>query len=191
MKKTKILSLIVIFSISITLTCIPALATTQFTKTTLYFNVAQVQEVTVTLLGNTYGNITAVAPGTQTLDNLNFSCAVSTCSWVNASSFLGTGGTQSASTPALTIKNTGSIPTQLNISANDTGLLGCEKLRYENSSANFNVETNGITLTNTNVTLMNSTGFVAGIQLSVWLFGNFSSCASGSTPITLWVWSYA
>ena len=179
MRKSDALTFIAIVLIAATLLGIPALAVgLEYTRTILYFNVAALDEVTVTLVNEGAGTTTAGGGGANTTSALNFTCGVADCVWVNAS-LSGTGSSQNDATPAVTIDNTGTTNAQINISANvsDWSTTPCFNLRYSNNTIT-NPPTLG--LNTTNVTLVASYS-PTHATLKVWLFAIFQHVANRCT----------
>lgn len=184
MRKTDILTFIGIILIAVTLSCIPALAaSTEYVTSTLYFNVQASQEITVTLVNDAAGFLSAVDGNDTTSETLNFTCSNPSCWYVNATLSGGAGGTQAQTTPALKIQNTGTAACQLNITSNNTGTTfgtgSCISLYYVNDTdgdAGLDSYPPTLTLSSAaNVTIVGS--FVYNAIARVWLFGNFTGCA--------------
>jgi len=199
MNKKIILVLLAILAFSM-----PALAALEYTTTLLYFNVAQLDEVTVYLLGYTStGNVTAPA-GTATLYNIEFNTTQASASWINATVATGSGQVQSQNSGIIYIDNTGTTnDVQLNISTNvsswasEGNPAGCLNLKY---FANQSLSTfgdavytsfNPSTLAQLNVTNVTiDADFDATDQAwEVWLFGNFTNCVQGTYAEMFYVWA--
>lgn len=189
MDKTKALIFVTVLLIAVTLSCIPALAVgLEWTKTTVYWYVIGVEEVRVTLV-NQVGWTTTNTTGNLTTTQLNFTCPIKDCQWVNASIVAASEAKQDAATPAVKIENTGTVNAQINISVNVTwAATDCFKWRYSNSSMTVPAIGDPQNLNITNITLKQV--MVPGdTALSVWLFGNFSNCQSQTNVTELYVWA--
>jgi hypothetical protein len=189
MMKAKILTFIAIVLTSVTLLCIPTLATgLEWTETIVYFHVLGFDEVRVTIIGDAAWTSTN-STGNLTAQSLNFTCATDSCSWVNAS-FEGASGTQDDTTPAIGIDNTGTTNAEVNISVNET-LPGatCFNLRYVNDTDNtLDTYPPVLHLNTTNITL-DSSFTPAEADIDVWLFGNFSDCTAQTYPLKFYVFA--
>ncbi len=194
MDKKLILVLLVILSVI----SLPVLAALEWTETLLYFNVAVSDEVTVYLLQES-GTATSGA-GASTSQNIEFNSTTGTTQWANARVQGGSSTLQNDDEGIIWIDNTGSTTPELNISVNvsswGSGGYSCLDLHYFSNQtggatvANYSAGTpaNEDQLNTTNVTL-DSSFTPAEDTWEVWLWGNFSSCSSGSTGAMLYVWA--
>jgi len=204
MNKKTIILLVIFASMAI-----PVIAAgTEYTTTTLYFNVAQSEEITVYLIGHTTTGNTTSPTGTATLYNIEFNSSQSSAQWINAS-VAGDGGAniQTFTNGILLIDNTGTANSvQLNISSNvsdwtsgggqgnPAGCLNLKIFKNQSVSADGDAECGSCNpatyqqLNTTNVTL-DSTFNTNELQWEVWLWGNFSGCNYGTYTEQMYVWA--
>jgi hypothetical protein len=145
----------------------------------LFFNIGAVDELTVTLLGESAVTSGAL-PGTATPANIEFNVSGDTL-WQNAS-VMG-GSTQDVTNPILSLDNTGTTNFQINISINASTPTGtCNmNLTFINDSSPYDIsglipKTDGIEVNTTNWTIDHSFTPAEATQ-GLWLYGNFSGCA--------------
>ena len=186
MNKKLILVLLVILA-SLT---IPALAALEWTTTLLYFNVEQLDEISVYLLGQSAD--TSSPTGSATSYNIDFNSSTGFTNWTNASVKFAA-NIQTWDDGIISIDNTGTTtPTTLNISTNVSNWgtagspAGCIDLHYFANNSTGAVYTaaspqNEAQLNTTNVTLAGGTTFTpASNNWELWLFGNFTNCNQGT-----------
>lgn len=163
----------------------------EWTTTLVYFNIGAVDELTVTLLGQS--GTTSSGSGQATAQAIQFNTTQSDDVYVNATVIA---AEQDNTNPILTIANTGTTSAQVDIWINETFVTAthCLQLRYvndtdENGQPDY-YPTAGLleNLNDTvNVTLAPALGFGEG-PLRIWLFGNFSQCqTSDSTVANLYI----
>ncbi|NIO44408.1 MAG: hypothetical protein GTN36_02540 [Candidatus Aenigmarchaeota archaeon] len=195
MDKKLILVLLVILSVL----TIPALAAVEWTETILYFNVEQLDQISVQLLGQGWD---ASSPtGTATSYNIDFNSSTGTTAWANATVKFANNN-QSNSNGIILIDNTGTTtPTTLNISTNVSNWgtqgspAGCIDLHYfanNSTGAVYTADTPASEpqLNTTNVTLAGGTTFSpASNNWELWLWGNFSNCNQGTYAEKLYVFA--
>ncbi len=162
-----------------------ATAVTEYVYVDLYFNIGAVDELTVTLLGQSA--VTSAPAGTATPANIEFNVSTDAV-WKNAS-VTGGGSTQDYTNPILSLDNTGTTNLQINISLNETLNPGvCTMiLRYINDSAPYDVSgvtpgTNGVNVTTTNMTV-DSSFTPAEATWGLWLYANFSGCIDSDDTV--------
>ena len=170
---------------AIVLLVYPVKAATESVYVDLYFNIASVDELTVTLLGQSA--VTSLPASQATPANIEFNVSSNTY-WQNAT-VTGGGSTQDDTNPILALDNTGTSNLEINISLNSTlPASTCTMvLRYINDSSPYDIsaltaESNGIAVSTTNVTI-NSSYTPAGAALGLWLYGNFSDCADSDDTV--------
>jgi hypothetical protein len=157
-------------------------AATETVTTTLYFNIAAVDELTVTLLGQ--AAVTSAPTGTATPANIEFNSTTGTDAWLNAT-VTGGGATQDGSNAILVLDNTGTTNLNINISTAG-GLAACQALRY-NTTWCATPSTCATDLDTTEITL-DSSFTPAETAINLWLWGNFSACTDAddaSTTLTM------
>ncbi len=157
----------------------------------LFFNIGAVDELSVTLLGES--PVTSAAGGTATASNIEFNVS-GDLYWQNAT-VTGGGTEQDSTNPILALDNTGTTNLEINISINATlPSNGCKMiLRYINDSSPFDISsktpgTDGVVVSTTNITI-NSSFTPAGAAMGLWLYGNFSGCLDADDTtrrFTMW-----
>ncbi|NIM46960.1 MAG: hypothetical protein GTN40_02255 [Candidatus Aenigmarchaeota archaeon] len=193
MNKKLILVLLVILA---ALT-IPALAAVEWTETLLYFNVEQLDQISVQLLGQGWD---ASSPtGTATSYNIDFNSSTGSVAWTNATVKFANNN-QSFSDGIILIDNTGTTtPTTLNISTNVSDWstagspAGCLDLHYfanNSTAAVYTAQTPASEpqLNTTNVTL-DSSFDPTDNNWELWLWGNFSQCNQGTYAEKLYIFA--
>ncbi|MHA1866313.1 MAG: hypothetical protein ACTSWZ_07395 [Candidatus Heimdallarchaeaceae archaeon] len=190
MKKKYIVLLILLISMTV-----PVLAAeTQYTITTLYFNIQSLNQVVVTLYGE--ADVTMTTGGATTTD-INFTSSTGTTLWQNATV---SGGSQQDEThPIIVIDNTGTTNvSQLNISINvslNPPSPCTMALRYINQSgdgtswSNTNdPDTYGADIGTTNITIATdwepNPSDSSLDKWALWLYGNFSQCSTEDSQTT-------
>ena len=194
MNKKLILVLLVILA-SLT---IPALAALEWTTTLLYFNVEQLDEISVYLLGQSAD--TSSPTGSATSYNIVFNSSTGFTNWTNASVKFAA-NIQTWDDGIIVIDNTGTTtPTTLNISTNTTWAsagspAGCIDLHYfanNSTAAVYTAKTpqSEPQLNTTNVTLAGGTTFSpTSNNWELWLWGNFSNCNQGTYLEKLYIFA--
>lgn len=148
-----------------------ALAATETVTVTLFYNIGAVDELTVTLLGEAAATS---SPSGQALPaNIEFNSSDGNTAWQNATVTNG-GSTQDTTNPILSLDNTGTTNLFINMSLDGT-INACLDTRYE-TTFNHDVGTNGISLNSTENATINTSFTPADSAISLWLFGNFTSC---------------
>ncbi len=145
----------------------------------LFFNIGAVDEMTVTLLGESSVTSSAL-PGTATPANIEFNVSGDVI-WQNAS-VQGGGSTQDQTNPIFSIDNTGTTNFELNISLNATMPSGtCTMLlRQITDPAPYDItsvgpDPDGEDVNTTNVTI-DSSFTPPEATWGIWLYTNFSGC---------------
>lgn len=160
--------LVLITFAALVLLAYPVKADTEWVYTDLYFNIAAVDELTVTLLDET--PVTSSPTGTAAT-NIEFNSTDGTDLWLNAT--VSGGPIQDASSAIMVLDNTGNTNLEVNISIN-ASLGSCLGLRYNTTWAD-DPSVNATDVGTTNITLDDS--FTpAEAAINMWLWGNFSSC---------------
>lgn len=168
----------IISAITITLLAVTTHAALEYVYTELYFNIGAVDELTVTLLGQSV--VTSSPGGTTTPAQIEFNVSADTI-WQNAT-VTGGGSTQDQTNPIFTIDNTGTTNLELNISINATMQAGScvmllrqltDPFPYDISSTG--PESAGEDVNTTNVTI-DSSFTPSEAAWGVWLYTNFSGC---------------
>jgi len=178
--KKKIMALL----ISAVLLNIPTvLSATEWVTSVLYLNVASVDELSVTVLGQS-ATLSATSPGQATTANVEFNSTGGSQAWVNAT-VIG-GSTQTSGSPIYSLDNTGTtnLNTVMNISAN---VPTCMILKYNTTDqGNTTLRAGSTSVTTTPITLDASfTPAEAAIPIYFWL--NYTSCTlADSTTRTIY-----
>lgn len=163
-----------------------ALAASESIYTTLYFNIAAVDELSVQMLSgaSSYGTAetSAAAPGTAMTTNIEFNSSDGTDAWVNAKTVGIAAATQSDGYPILKMDNTGTTNLDLNI--NTIGNLNaCQKLKYL-TSWSATPQADAIDL-NSTVIQLDSSYTPAEAIVNLYLWGNFSGCTDANDASTI------
>lgn len=160
-------------------------AATESVYVDLYFNIASVDELTVTLLGESA--VTSLPTSQATPANIEFNVSADTY-WQNAT-VTGGGSTQDATNPILALDNTGTTNLEINISLNNTLPAGsCTMdLRYINDSYSYDIsgltpQDNGTQVSTGNITI-DSSFTPAEAAWGLWLYGNFSGCLDADDTV--------
>lgn len=147
-------------------------AATETVTVDLLFNIGAVDELTVTLLGETAQ--ASAAGGAALPANIEFNSTDGSDEWINAT-VTGGGSTQDFTNPILSLDNTGT--TNLNISMDiGAGLDACQVLRYNTSQPLYVGEGYGGSVNSTMNVTLDASFTPAESAISVWLNGNFSAC---------------
>lgn len=176
--------LFIISAITITLLAATTQAALEYVYTELYFNIGAVDELTVTLLGES--TVTSSVGGTTTPAQIEFNVS-GDATWQNAT--VSGGSTQDKTNPILSIDNTGTTDLVLNISINATMPSGtCTMLlRFINETSPYDLnalepEANGEDVNTTNITI-DSSFTPAEAAWGLWLYTNFSGCVDADDDI--------
>ncbi len=181
----RILSILAMVVIAVATSLATVQAQTESVFVDLFFNIGAVDELTVTLLGQ---SAVTSAPGAGTALPANIEFNVSGDTEFQNASVVG-GSTQDGTNPIVSLDNTGTTNLIINISINASMPTGaCTMvLRYLNDTAPYSLgsltpQTNGATLTNVNITV-NTSFEPADATIGIWLYNNFSGCGDGDDTI--------
>jgi len=160
-----------------------ASAATESVYVEVWFNIGAVDELTVTLLGQSA--VTSATGGTATPANIEFNSSDGSDEWVNAT-VAGGGSEQDDTNPILSLDNTGTTNLGINMSLNETLGDTCLNLTYDTSHTYSPTKYVNSTM---NATL--DTSFTpAESAISVWLWGNFSTCGDADDYVgKLMIWA--
>jgi hypothetical protein len=156
------------------------------TKTLIFFNIGVLEWVQVQMLGSaTWVNTSTGGAGTS--NNIEFNSTGSEKLWLNATIVGNSALKQNDTNSIFLIQNAGSTNATINITLNSTltGAGAClMRMKYYNStSSSLGTYTTIPDIANStwngNVTLLNP--LVPAQNLYLWLFANFSGCASTDT----------
>lgn len=163
----------------------PALAATEWVTTILYFNVASVDELTVTLLGE--AAVTSDPGGQATTSNIEFNFSSGSVAYVEARR-TNSADVQSDGNPILTLNNTGTSNLEINISTS-AAAPGCMVLRYNDTAFCATPATCATELGATNITIdSNYTTTEALITLYLW--ANATDCSEvDTTSVTMYMYA--
>jgi len=164
---------IIALAVTLCLLEIPsAYAATERVTVQLYFNIGAVDELTVTLLGES-AVTSATGAGTPTPANIEFNTTSGTELYVNATVTNG-GSTQDTTNPILKLESTGTTTLLINMSL-DSSLDACLNATYDTAHTYTPSKSLNESI---NVTLNTSLAPGEG-EINLWLWANFDGCLDG------------
>jgi hypothetical protein len=165
--------------ITISLLATTSQAASEYVYTELFFNIGAVDEMTVTLLGES--SVTSSEGGTATPANIEFNVS-GDAFWENAT-VTGGGSTQDSSNAILELDNTGTTNLEINISINATlPAATCTMGLKYNTTWTGTPDGNATDVGTTNITL-DSSFTPAESVIDIWLWGNFTGCGDGDDTV--------
>lgn len=168
----------------------PGLATDERVTVITYFNIAVVDELSVTLLGDSA--VLSAAGGTATTNNIEYNFTKLTQTWTNATRTGSGGSEQDSGNPILSLDNTGTTNLTLKMNYTATLVGSCFAVRYAQSWVDVGALDNANTTdVDTAAVTINASYLPADSALSIWLYANATSCTStgAATSRTLTIWA--
>ena len=161
-----------------------ATAATETVTVDVLFNIGAVDELTVTLLGQSA--VTSAVGGTACPANIEFNSTDGNDEWENAT-VSGGGSTQDHTNPILSLDNTGTTNLKIDMSLG-SALDSCQLLRYNTSTPVYNGV--GLSVNESENATLDTSFTPAESAISVWLNGNFSACLDADdTSATLTIYA--